>query len=151
MAASKDRLTLDDTLSTELDALGETYWRWAVLPDGPLPSITNDLYRALMSVLAALAPEGTHGKAHAEFVMTAFSECRPDESLTRCITMALAPRWRASWDATWITCDYCTARATRVTDSDEPLCDKCAKDHYGAEWRTETRILGVQATKRLSD
>lgn len=143
------KITLDDTLSAELDALGETYWRWAIRED-ELASIVNDLHPALLSVLRALAPEGTDGADFAGFVMEAFSDNRPDKSLTRCLTMALAPQWRAHWDKTWITCDYCTVRATRVTASDEPLCNGCAKDHYGTDWRTITSVLGSHATKRLN-
>jgi hypothetical protein len=145
-----NKITLDDTLSAELDALGETYWRWAVRED-ELAGICNHLYRALRATLTALAPEGTKGDDFAEWTLTAFSDNRPDKSLVQCIAMALTDQWRANWDATWITCDYCTVRATRVTDSDEPLCDAHAKEHYGADWRTETRILGVRATARLQE
>lgn len=53
---------------------------------------------------------------------------------------------------TAITCDYGPAGeiATRVTDSDEPLCSKHAREHYGADWKTETRTLGAQATARIN-
>lgn len=152
MADMSPRLTLDDTLAREIDAMAETYWRWAVTPDdNPLASIVNDLSPALTSVLTALAPEGTDGAAFAAWVRQTFSDCHgePNRSMTECMAMALLPQVRGGWDATWVTCDYCTVRATRVTDSDEPLCEACAKDHYGAEWRMETRTLGMKALKRL--
>ena len=49
-----------------------------------------------------------------------------------------------------IICDYCTAQATRVTLSDEPLCQPHARDHFESDWRTETRVLGQRAAKRLA-
>jgi hypothetical protein len=49
-----------------------------------------------------------------------------------------------------ITCDYCAAQATRVTLSDEPLCQPHAREHYESDWRAETRKLGQRAAARLA-
>jgi hypothetical protein len=50
-----------------------------------------------------------------------------------------------------IICDYGTEEATRVTLSDEPLCVAHAREHYGADWRAETRTLGKRAAARLAE
>lgn len=50
-----------------------------------------------------------------------------------------------------ITCDYCDQPATRVSAvaSNEPLCQSCARDHYGSDWRADTRVLGVRARREI--
>lgn len=52
-----------------------------------------------------------------------------------------------------INCDYGPAGeiATRVDNSDTPLCNGHAREHYGSDWRTETRILGKRAAARIAD
>lgn len=49
-----------------------------------------------------------------------------------------------------IICEYGTTPATRVTDSDEALCQGHAREHYGTDWRTATRTLGKRATARIA-
>ncbi len=51
-----------------------------------------------------------------------------------------------------INCDYGPAGeiATRITDSDEALCDAHAREHYGSDWQTETHKLGARALARLT-
>lgn len=143
---TNDTVTRDDTLSAELDALGAMYWRWAVRDDA-LAHITNDLHAALRAVVIRLAPEGTDGEALASWVFEAFSDNGGERKLTDCMALALTPMWRGRWDVSYITCDYGPAGevATRITDSDEALCDKHAKEHFGTDWRAETRKLGVRA------
>lgn len=151
MGITNDTVTLDDTLRTELDATAEMYWRWAVREDA-LAYLCNDLSTALDAVLNRLAPEGTDGQAFSSWVREAFHDNRDGlggKSLTAIMAMALLPAHRGRWDVTFIVCDYCTQPATRVTDSDEPLCDAHAKEHY-ADWRTETRVLGERARKRIT-
>lgn len=152
MGITSDTVTLDDTLRTELDATAEMYWRWAVREDA-LAYLCNDLSRALDNVLYRLAPEGTDGQAFSSWVREAFHDNRDGlagKSLTAIMAMALEPTWRGRWDVTFIVCDYCTVPATRVTDSDVPLCDRDARDHYGPGWRTETKVLGERARARIT-
>lgn len=148
---TSDTVTLDDTLRAELDATAEMYWRWATRDDA-LAYLCNDLSRALDNVLYRLAPEGTDGQAFSSWVRQTFHDCHgePNRRMTDCMALALLPGLRAGWDVTFVVCDYCGQAATRVTDSDEPLCDRDARDHYGPGWRTETRVLGERARARIT-
>lgn len=52
-----------------------------------------------------------------------------------------------------IFCDYCDQEATLVSAvaTNEPLCQRCARDHYGADWRIDTRKLGVRARREIEE
>lgn len=100
VAMPDDTLTLDDTLTAELDALAETYYRWAVT-ESPLASICNNLYRALRQVLTQTAPEGTQDReGFADRVLNVFSDCRPDRSLSSAREYVVAELAEyAAWEA----------------------------------------------------
>lgn len=102
VAMPDNTLTLDDTLTAEIDALAETYYRWAVTEDSnPLAGICNDLYRALLAVLAQSAPEGTqYPEGFADRVLNVFSDCRPDRSLSSAREYVVAELAEyAAWEA----------------------------------------------------
>lgn len=149
MAITNDTVTLDDTLRAELDALGVTYWRWATRDDA-LAYLANDLSSALDNVLYRLAPEGTDGQAFSSWVRDAFHNNGGERSMTACMTMALESTWRGRWDVTYVLCDYCAERATRVTYSGESLCADHARRHYGVDWRRDTKVLGERALEQLN-
>lgn len=101
------KVTLDDTLSVEINALAETYWRWAVQPDssplawqyGSWP--LKGLATAIDDLLTVLAPEGTDGLAFSAWVRECFTNNRPDMSMTRCLARALDSDARYEWDETF--------------------------------------------------
>src|SRR2546428_246789 len=59
----------------------------------------------------------------------------PRKAVDMVLAAEHAPRSAVVWVKARLCCDYCTSLATRYvrdSDDDTPLCDGCARDHYGS-------------------